>query len=163
MAGKSNRGTDANVDAGSDSGNQLGLVDALVQSSFLVQGVIRRVATRHDLSVVQLRLLGILRDREPGVLTLARHLELDKSSVTGLVDRAERRGLLERVADPDDGRAVRIRLTKEGRALAKRGAAEVATELEAATADFTDPRRRQLASLLSRIAVQAADRADGTG
>jgi MarR family transcriptional regulator, lower aerobic nicotinate degradation pathway regulator len=147
---------------GAGAADDLSLVDALAQSSFLVQGVIRRVAAGHELSVVQLRLLGILRDREPGVLVLARHLELDKSSVTGLVDRAQRRGLVERVADPDDGRAVRVRLTKEGRALAKRAAAEVTTELEAATADLTDPQRRQLASLLSRIAAPAAERADAT-
>jgi DNA-binding MarR family transcriptional regulator len=132
----------------------LGLVDSLVQSSFLVQGIMRRVAARHDLSVVQMRLLGILRDREPGILVLARHLDLDKSSVTGLVDRAEHRGLVERVADPDDGRAVRVRLTKEGRALAARGAEEVGAEVAAATADLADPQRRQLSSLLSRIPLR---------
>lgn len=134
--------------------DDLGLVDSLVQSSFLVQGIMRRVAARHDLSVVQMRLLGILRDREPGILALARHLELDKSSVTGLVDRAERRGLVERVADPDDGRAVRVRLTKDGRALAARGAEEVGAGVAAATADLTDPQRRQLSSLLSRIPLR---------
>jgi len=67
--------------------DELGLVDSLAQTSFLVQGIVRRVAARHDLSVVQMRLLGILRDREPGIQVLAGHLELDKSSVTGLVDR----------------------------------------------------------------------------
>lgn len=134
---------------------ELSLVDSLVQSSFLVQGVLRRVAARHDLSVVQMRLLGILRDREPGILALAAYLELDKSSVTGLVDRAERRGLVERVSDPDDGRAVRIKLTRTGRTLMTRGATEVEEELLAATADLTDPRRRQLASLLSRILIPA--------
>jgi DNA-binding MarR family transcriptional regulator len=137
-----------------DADDELGLVDSLVQSSFLIQGIMRRVAARHDLSVVQMRLLGVLRDREPGILVLARHLELDKSSVTGLVDRAERRGLVERVADPDDGRAVRVRLTKEGRALAARGAEEVGTEMAAATADLTDPQRRQLSALLSRIPIR---------
>ena len=143
-----------------DPAEELGLVDSLVQSSFLVQGIMRRVAARHDLSVVQMRLLGILRDREPGILVLARHLELDKSSVTGLVDRAERRGLLERVPDPDDGRAVRVRLTKEGRALAARGAEEVGDELLAATAGLTEPQRRQIAALLSRFASPVARRAD---
>jgi len=132
---------------------ELSLVDSLVQSSFLVQGALRRVAARHDLSVVQMRLLGILRGRQPGIVALAAHLELDKSSVTGLVDRAERRGLVERVADPDDGRAVRIKLTRMGRALMNRGAAEVEDELSAAAADLTDPQRRQLASLLSRILI----------
>jgi DNA-binding MarR family transcriptional regulator len=140
--------------------DQLDLTDSLVQSSFLVQGVLRRVAASLDLSVVQMRLLGILRDREPGILVLARHLELDKSSVTGLVDRAEARGLVERVADPDDGRAVRVRLTRKGRSLAARGAAEIGDELAAVAAGLTDPQRRQLASLLSRIASPVARRAD---
>jgi DNA-binding MarR family transcriptional regulator len=130
---------------------ELSLTDALAQSSFLVQGVIRRVAARHDLSIVQMRLLGILRDREPGILFLAGHLELDKSSVTGLVDRAEKRGLVERVRDPDDGRAVRIKLTRTGRALVTKGAAEVGAELEAATAGLSDPQRRQLSALLGRL------------
>lgn len=139
---------------------ELGLIDSLVQSSFLVQGILRRVAARHDLSIVQMRLLGILRDREPGILALARHLELDKSSVTGLVDRAQRRDLVERIADPDDGRAVRVRLTEAGRKLAARGAEEVGDELLAATADLSEPQRRQLSSLLSRIASPVAHRAD---
>jgi DNA-binding MarR family transcriptional regulator len=138
----------------------LSLEDSLVQSSFLVQGVLRRVAARHDLSVVQMRLLGILRDREPGVLVLARHLELDKSSVTGLVDRAEARGLVERTADPDDGRAVRIRLTRKGRALVTAGVAEVAAELATVTADMTEAERRRLAALLSGFATPAAARTD---
>jgi DNA-binding MarR family transcriptional regulator len=142
--------------------DELGLVDSLVQSSFLVQGILRQVAARHDLSVIQIRLLGILRDREPGILALARHLELDKSSVTGLVDRAELRDLVERVADPDDGRAIRVRLTKEGRKLAARGAEEVGEELLAATATLTGPQRRQLSALLSRIASPAARRADSS-
>ncbi|HEY0278973.1 MAG TPA: MarR family transcriptional regulator [Solirubrobacterales bacterium] len=130
----------------------LTLVDSLVQTSFLIQNAVRRVAAHHDLSVVQMRLLGILRDREPGTLLLSRILELDKSSVTGLVDRAEKRGLVERVPDPDDGRAVRIKLTRDGRALVNKGAAEVEAEIETVAAGLTDPQRRQLAGLLSRIA-----------
>jgi DNA-binding MarR family transcriptional regulator len=134
----------------------LTLVDSLVQSSFLVQGVMRRVAAGHDLSVIQMRLLGILRDREPGTLLLSRILELDKSSVTGLVDRAEKRGLVERVPDPDDGRAVRIKLTRSGRAIVTKGAAEVEAEIETVAAGLTDPQRRQLTGLLSRFASPPA-------
>ena len=71
----------------------LGIVDSLVQLSFLVQGVLGSVAARYDLSITQTRLLGVLRDREPGMLELSNFLGLEKSSVTGLIDRAERRGL----------------------------------------------------------------------
>lgn len=70
----------------------LGLVDALAQLSFLVQNALAELAGEHDLSITQTRLLGILRDREPTMNELGRHLGLDKSSITGLVDRAQRRG-----------------------------------------------------------------------
>ncbi len=75
---------------------ELNTVDALSQLTFLVQGMLERRAAAHGMSLVQLRLLGLLRDRTPAMAELAAHLELDKSSVTGLVDRAERRGLVER-------------------------------------------------------------------
>ena len=70
----------------SSSENQI--VDSLVQLSFLVQAVLLRIGTAHDVSIIQIRLLGILRDREPGMMELAKYLNLDKSSVTGLVDLA---------------------------------------------------------------------------
>ncbi|MBV2355410.1 MarR family transcriptional regulator [Streptomyces sp. J2-1] len=110
-------------------------VDALVQLSFLVQGMLARVATAHDLSLVQVRLLGILRDRRPGMLELARHLDLDKSSMTGLVARAEKRGLVRREPSPHDGRAVLVALTPEGRTLIDRCAAE----MDARVAELTSP------------------------
>jgi hypothetical protein len=76
----------------------LGLVDALAQLSFLVQNDLAGIAGQYDLSITQTRLLGILRDREPTMNQLGRHLGLDKSSITGLVDRAQRRGLVTRTA-----------------------------------------------------------------
>ena len=64
------------------------LTDALVELSFLIQATLARLAAEHDVSLTQVRLLGILRDREPGIVELAGVLNLDKSSVSGLVDRA---------------------------------------------------------------------------
>jgi DNA-binding MarR family transcriptional regulator len=92
-------------------------VDAVVQLSFAVQALLGEIAAEHELSITQLRLLAILRDREPAMLDLARHLNLEKSSVTGLIDRAQRRGLVERATAPHDGRAIHVRLTAEGRRL----------------------------------------------
>ena len=94
-------------------------VDALVELSFRVQAELTGLAAEHGLSLTQLRLLGILRDREPAMLELARHLRLEKSSVSGLIDRAERRGLVERAPSASDGRGVHVRLTVEGRRLAE--------------------------------------------
>ena len=97
--------------------------DGLAQLSFLIHGILERRAREHDLSVIQIRLLGVLRDRMPTMNELARLLDLDKSSVTGLIDRAQRRGLVERVPSTTDRRAVLVRLTNHGRSLASAGEA----------------------------------------
>ncbi len=97
--------------------------DGLAQLSFLIHGMLERRAREHDLSIIQTRLLGVLRDRRPTMNELARFLDLDKSSVTGLVDRAERRGLVQRVPSTADRRAVLVALTDHGRSLVSDAAA----------------------------------------
>jgi MarR family transcriptional regulator, lower aerobic nicotinate degradation pathway regulator len=129
----------------------LGIVDSLVQLSFLVQSVLGKAAARHDLTVSQLRLLGILRDREPSMIQLAQHLGLDKSSVTGLIDRAERRGLVKRTPSRADGRAVHVSATSSGRDASDRLSSEIAGELNTLAAGLSAADRRTLASLASRI------------
>jgi DNA-binding MarR family transcriptional regulator len=95
--------------------DELSPVDGLAQLSFLILGTLERRAAEQSLSMIQTRLLGVLRDRTPGMNELATLLELDKSSITGLVDRAERRGLVERIPSPADRRAVQVGLTDSGR------------------------------------------------
>ncbi|WP_327291360.1 MarR family winged helix-turn-helix transcriptional regulator [Streptomyces sp. NBC_01198] len=126
-------------------------VDTLVQLSFLVQGVLTGVASAHDVSLVQLRLFGILRDRTPGMRELAHHLGLDKSSMTGLVARAEKRGLVQRRPSPHDGRGVLVSLTPEGRRLTEVGAAEIAQRLAALTAPLSAEERALLRTLTAKI------------
>jgi MarR family transcriptional regulator, organic hydroperoxide resistance regulator len=46
-------------------------------------------------------------------------IELDSSAVTGLIDRLEKEGLVERKEDPNDRRGTRIFLTEKGRQLAE--------------------------------------------
>jgi MarR family transcriptional regulator, lower aerobic nicotinate degradation pathway regulator len=129
----------------------LGIVDSLVQLSFLVQGVLGSVAARYDLSITQTRLLGVLRDREPGMLELANFLGLEKSSVTGLIDRAERRGLVRRVSSSQDGRGVHVQLTDEGRTLAQAFVEEVTRQVVTLTNGLSSTDRRRLSTLASQI------------
>src|ERR1700728_3876978 len=94
--------------------SQQELVDALVMTSFTTMAVLNRIAAEHDLSLTQIRVLAILRDRRGKMSELADYLGLDKSTITGLVDRAEKRGLLQRTPNPVDGRAVDVMLTAAG-------------------------------------------------
>ncbi|WP_207938860.1 MarR family winged helix-turn-helix transcriptional regulator [Actinomadura darangshiensis] len=134
----------------------LDIVDGLVQLSFHVQAVLAEAAAEHDLSMTQLRLLGVLRDRDAEMLQLASHLGLDKSSVTGLVTRAERRDLVRRVPSPRDGRAVLVTLTDHGRRLAREGEQRIGRRIRALAAGLTEPEQAALAALATRIVQPAA-------
>jgi DNA-binding MarR family transcriptional regulator len=140
----------------SPSPEALDLVDALVQLSFLVQARLGAIAATHDLSLVQVRLLGILRDRRPGMLELAAALGLDKSSVTGLIDRAERRGLVKRSYSDEDRRAVFVSLTAAGRALAEGFGKQMKRELGLLTAGLSAGSRERLAAVAGKIVADEA-------
>jgi DNA-binding MarR family transcriptional regulator len=127
------------------------LVDALGQVSFTVMATLSRVAAANDLSLTQLRALAILRDREPRMAELAEHLGLDRSSVSGLVDRAAKRGLVSRVASDTDRRSTRVALSADGRRLAGEIAGEVAVVVGDLTAGLSDAEQRQLTGLLERL------------
>jgi MarR family transcriptional regulator, lower aerobic nicotinate degradation pathway regulator len=127
------------------------VTDGLVQTAFAVTAVLTRVAAAHDLSLSQLRLLGVLRDRTPTMAELADLLGLDRSTVTGLIDRAAARGLVRRAPNDQDQRSFRVASTADGQALAARGAAEVADLLTPMTARLPAAERRRLAQLLARM------------
>lgn len=132
------------------------MVDALAQLSFLIQGILERRAGEHDLSMSQTRLLGVLRDRTPTMNELAKLLELDKSSITGLVDRAERRGLVRRMRSKTDGRAVQVSLTDAGQAQVAAVATSFEADLAAILAALPSSERKALRALVSRVLVAHA-------
>jgi MarR family transcriptional regulator, lower aerobic nicotinate degradation pathway regulator len=136
----------------------LGLVDALAQLSFAVHGALGRIATSHDLTIVQARLLGILRDRRPIIKDLASYLSLDKSSVTGLVDRAEGRGLVRRTASPVDGRSVEVTITPAGQELIDCMVTSFEAEIALLVSDLSSTQRDRLSKSASRIVAADARR-----
>lgn len=127
------------------------LVDALVQTSFATMAVLTKAAADLDLSLTQLRVLAILRDRRLRMTALAGYLGLEKSTMSGLVDRAEKRGLLTRAPDPDDGRVVDVLITDAGAELAERVAGEVAEALAPLTGALPAADQRRLTALLVRM------------
>jgi DNA-binding MarR family transcriptional regulator len=131
------------------------LIDALARTSFAVMAVLSRIGAEHDLSLTQVRVLAILRDRRGRMSDLADYLGLDKSTITGLVDRAEKRGLLQRAPNSDDGRAVDVILSTDGARLAEIGAVEIAQALSPMTEQLTKSETRRLTALLENILEHA--------
>jgi DNA-binding MarR family transcriptional regulator len=130
------------------------LIDALARTSFAVMAVLSRIGAEHDLSLTQLRVLAILRDRTGKMSELADYLGLDKSTISGLVDRAEKRGLLQRAPNPRDGRAVDVFLSADGARLAEIGGTQVAQALSPMIGQLTKTEARRLTALLERVLGQ---------
>lgn len=128
-----------------------GLVDALAEAAFATMGLLTRVSAEHGISLTLLRVLAILRDRRLGVTALADHLGLEKSTMSGLIDRAQRRGLVVREPRREDARAVDVVLTAAGRELAERGADEVRRMVATMTTGLSVAERRRLQALLERV------------
>jgi len=135
---------------------QLSTVDGLAQLSFLIYGTLERRSAEHDLSMIQTRLLGVLRDRKPSMNELAKLLALDKSSITGLVDRAERRGLVVRVPSTADRRSVLVSLTDDGRSLVSDVSARFEADLSMLLDCLPPSDRDALSGLVSRVLVAHA-------
>jgi MarR family transcriptional regulator, lower aerobic nicotinate degradation pathway regulator len=131
--------------------DELGIVDALAQLSFLIHGVLADTAGSFDLSVVQTRVLGVLRDRTPTMNELGAHLDLDKASISGLVDRAQRRGLVAKTASPTDRRSYEVSMTATGRDLAAHVAARFTERIERIVAELSSEEQALLARLATRL------------
>ncbi len=62
-------------------------------------------------------LIALYEEDEIPISRLGEKAALDRSSLTGILDRMERDGLVERVASPEDRRTVLVRLTPRAKAL----------------------------------------------
>jgi DNA-binding MarR family transcriptional regulator len=82
---------------------------------------------------------------------------LSQPALSRLVDRLAERGLIERAADPEDGRGVRLALTEAGRELQRRVGGRHAVDVaRAVTAALTDEEIRQLEAIGRKLAAQGA-------
>ncbi|MFI6518827.1 MarR family winged helix-turn-helix transcriptional regulator [Spirillospora sp. NPDC050679] len=130
---------------------RMGVVTALVRSAFLVDAVYAESAREHGITTQQGQLLCVLMGRPLGMTELGETLRLAKSSLTGLVDRTARLGLVRREPDPEDGRAVRVALTGEGAALADTFYTETCARIGLLPSALGEDERELLAGLLGRV------------
>jgi DNA-binding MarR family transcriptional regulator len=122
------------------------------------RGRMLAVATEVGLSPPQLFALLALTPGEPAPMgDVAGVLRCDASNVTGLTDRLEARGLVERRPAPHDRRVRHLVLTDAGAAMRAR----IARELEEPPAGFaalTDAEARALRDLLRKVAAADSPR-----
>jgi DNA-binding MarR family transcriptional regulator len=130
---------------------ELGFVDALVRLSHLVQNVFSDVSHDYELTPQQTHLLCVLHQGPVGMTGLSRSLHLEKSSLTGLVDRVERRGLVTRTRYTHDRRACEIALTEPGARLAVAAHDEVSARLEKLAGEVPPAHRELVVSVITQV------------
>jgi DNA-binding MarR family transcriptional regulator len=84
---------------------------------------------------------------------LNRHVLLSQPALSRLADRLVERGLVSRVADPKDGRGIRLALTAEGLAAQRRiGRRHGRSVAQAMRANLTPLELRQLEEICAKLA-----------
>lgn len=128
---------------------------ALVRLTHEVERAFNDTSREFGLTPQQLQVLCVLHAGPVGMGELGRALHLEKSSLTGLVDRCERRGLVVRIRDSCDRRAWRVGLTDEGERLGEQGHQGVVTRLDKLTSRLAPADQARLTDVLTRLAALA--------
>jgi DNA-binding MarR family transcriptional regulator len=131
--------------------HDVGPAAGLVRLSFLVQTLYAEAGRESGLTTPQAQLLCVLQDGPLGMAGLSSMLRLERSSLTGLVDRAEQRGLVERRPDPADRRAVRVALTPAGRRTVDRFHGQVTERLCGTLAGLSATERERFTRTLAKL------------
>ncbi|WP_067676173.1 MarR family winged helix-turn-helix transcriptional regulator [Nocardia miyunensis] len=135
-----------------------GLAAAFAGLNREVNALYHLIARRLGLTMQQAELLCQLRGHPPSFGELASALGCDKTNVTGLVDRLERRGLLARRTDPADRRVTRVVITDQGQAMRSEIRAALEKELSMRLPSID---RGQLVALVQASATALADSRPG--
>jgi MarR family 2-MHQ and catechol resistance regulon transcriptional repressor len=132
----------------------LRLWTALQKTSFLLRGQMRPVIARWDLTGPQWRVLRKLGEAGPEGLTAGQvcgHLGVTGGNMTGIMDKLEEAGLLQRLPHPVDRRALLLKLTEQGEALYQ----EIKPAYEARVAEvlslLSDDEKLMMLELLERL------------
>ena len=129
----------------------------LLRTAETLWNVSRLFFARWDLSPSQFNILNLLCDRPDGCtqIELSRLLIMHRSNVTGLVDRLEARGLVQRRDSPHDRRVYRVILTAAGRKLLQQILPRYYAAAEEVWGTLPARRANQLIKELTRICANA--------
>jgi len=126
----------------------------LTRTIVVLHRVLERVAQAHALTVAQYRFLLMLKLGPRRASELASLSGIGRPTASVLVNALEKRGMVERYADPDDGRAEMLRLTSSGlaeyAAFERELAGELATYLDMPDSEPLLACTEELAHLIDR-------------
>jgi len=124
----------------------------------------QRLAAQHGLTAQQLAALSLLAHSSPLSLgELGESMRTGASTLTGIVDRMEREGIVARERSAEDRRVWRVALTARGKALAAQVETTPGGVVREALAALSPAERRELGRLLGKLssAVSSAGKRAG--
>lgn len=117
----------------------------------------RRLRTRHPEDQVDPSTFPLAKQlmchESMRVSDVAAQVELDASTVSRQIKQLEDKGIVERTADPADGRASLVRLTEHGRASMEAAFRRRRNRIKTALEPWSDSDRAVLQDLLTRLAA----------
>ena len=141
-----------------DAADGMALVTSIMRVQQLLLGEIEARLRPYGLTFARFELLRLLAFTRRGVLPVGKigeRLQVHPASVTNAVQRLVDSGLVERRANPDDGRSVLAEITLVGRDLVERCTLMLNDEI------FTDPGVDAETAVDARVALDAVRRAFG--
>lgn len=143
-------GNDANAEQVESAAQGLGYLLARARTTLVRAADLTLQA--HDITHAQGSILLMLAGGTCGTAAeLSREMYLDSASMTRMVDRLERRGLLARTARSGDRRVIDLRLTDEGRRLGALLPGLYSGVLQRSFAEFSVDEISQLRRLLTKF------------
>lgn len=123
----------------------------LVHLSTLIHRRYAQICADHDLTTAQAHLLCAVKDAPRGLSELGPLLGLARPGLSGLIDRAESRGLVQRITSATDRRALTLASTPLGKRTADALWADVGTRLPEVLDHLPPTDRADLARLVAAV------------
>ena len=112
----------------------------------------RKLRSSHNLTGPQLlSLLALAKEDTLKVSDIAHRVHLSASTIVGILDRLEEKGLVQRERSKHDRRQVHASITKTGRSLAMKSPSPLQDKLAEALKDLSDSEQKEIALSLEQI------------
>ena len=129
------------------------LVSAVMATADAFLRESHRLFRPHGLSGAQYNLLNVVALSADGLSQreLSDHLVVDRSNITGLLDRMEKAGWVRRTDHPEDRRVYRVVLTPAGRALWEKITPQYLAVVRQVTSKIPIRRQREACTTLRQL------------
>jgi DNA-binding MarR family transcriptional regulator len=134
-------------------------VTGLMRVQQIVQSAVDGALKPHGLTFARyeaLVLLSFARRSSLPMRVMGERLQLHPTSVTNIVDRLEKDGLVRRLPHPTDRRTTLVEITEDGRALHV-VATKAVTSIDFGLVGLTDKQTEQLIDLLTKVRKATGD------